>query len=102
MAIQVLVEPLANNGFRATSGEPIPLTVEAPTREEALAKLKKRLQARLQNGAELVPLELTPAPHPWMEFAGMFKDDPGIDDWKRSMAEYRRKRDAERVEDWSK
>ena len=24
-----------------------------------------------------------------MEFAGMFKDDPGIDDWVQSMAEYR-------------
>jgi hypothetical protein len=24
-----------------------------------------------------------------MEFAGMFKDDPWIDDWKRSIKEYR-------------
>ncbi len=28
-----------------------------------------------------------------MEFAGMFKDDPWIDDWKRSVEEYRRKVD---------
>lgn len=94
MSIQVLIEPLANNGFRATSGEPIPLTVEAPTREEALAKLKKRLQARLKNGAELVPLELTPEPHPWMEFAGMYDpNDPVVQDWEKAMADYRRKID---------
>jgi hypothetical protein len=28
-----------------------------------------------------------------MEFAGMFEDDPWIDDWKRSVEEYRRKID---------
>jgi len=28
-----------------------------------------------------------------MEFAGMFKGDPWIDDWKRSIEEYRQKID---------
>jgi hypothetical protein len=93
MPIQVLVEPLANNGFRASSGEPIAASVEAPTRQEALAKLKQQIQARLKNGAELVPLEVEPAPHPLAEFVGMFKDDPLLESWKQSMAEYRRKID---------
>jgi hypothetical protein len=31
--------------------------------------------------------------HPWMEFAGMFKDDPWIDDWKQSIEEYRQQVD---------
>lgn len=94
MAIQVLIEPVANKGFRATSGEPLPLRVEAPTREAALAKLKRQLQARLKNGAELVPLEVAPEPHPWMEFAGMFDpNDPLVKDWEKDMAEYRRKID---------
>lgn len=76
-------------------GEPLPLVVEAPTREEALAKLKEQLQARLQDGAELVAVEVRPRSegNPWVEFAGMFKDDSWIDDWERSMAEYRRKID---------
>lgn len=95
MPIQVLVEPIAKNGFRATSGAPLAVSVEAPTREKALAKLKKQLQARLKKGAELVPVELTPQAHPWVEFAGMFKDDPWIDDWKQSVDEYRRAKDAE-------
>ena len=32
-------------------------------------------------------------PHPLSEFVGMFKDDPRIEDWKKSMADYRRKID---------
>ena len=93
MQIPILIEPIANNGYRATGGQPLAVVVEAPTREEALAKIKEQLQARLRNGAEIVPLDLTPPEHPWMKFAGMFKDDPLLEDWKKSMAEYRRKID---------
>ena len=44
---------------------------------------------RLKKGTELVGLEIGTRPHPWMESAGMFADDPAIDQWVRSMAEYR-------------
>jgi hypothetical protein len=40
-----------------------------------------------------VGLEIGATPDPWMEFAGMFKDDPWIADWKQSVEEYRRKVD---------
>ena len=41
-----------------------------------------------------MPIEVSPEPHPWMEFAGMYDpNDPVIQDWKRSVAEYRRKKD---------
>jgi hypothetical protein len=95
MQIHVLNEHVAGNGYRARGGEPLPLVVEAPTREEALAKLKEQLQARLRNGAEIVSLDLTPPKHPWMEFAGMFKDNPLLEEWKQDMADYRRKIDEE-------
>lgn len=96
MAIQVLLEPVANNGYRATSAAPLALSVEAPTREAALEKLKEQLGIRLRAGAELVSVELGAAPtNPWLEGAGMFKGDPWLDDWKQSMAEYRRSKDAE-------
>jgi hypothetical protein len=39
-----------------------------------------------ENGTENVD-EVGVQPHPWREFAGMFKDDPWIDDWVQSMAE---------------
>ena len=93
MQIPVLIEPIAGNRYRASGGGPLPVIVEAPTREDALARLKEQLQARLRNGTELVSLELTQPENPWMEFAGMFKDDPLMEEWKQAMAEYRRKVD---------
>jgi hypothetical protein len=93
MQIPVLIEPIAGKGYRARGGEPVPLVVEAPTREEALAKLKEQLQARLTNGAEIVLLETRPRAHPLAEFVGMFMGDPLLKRWKKSMAEYRRQID---------
>ncbi len=94
MQIPVLVEPIANNGYRASAGEPLSLAADGASREAALAKLKELVQARLKNGAELVPVEVTPEPHPWMQFAGMFDpNDPLVQDWEKAMAEYRREVD---------
>src|SRR5947209_723357 len=90
MQIPVLIEPIAGNGYRARGGEPLSLVVEAPTREEALAKFRAAVQDRIRNGAELVPIEMAPQAHPLAQFVGMFKDDPWLEDWKKSMAEYRR------------
>src|SRR5438094_6762155 len=89
MQIPVLVERLRGNGFRARGREPFVLSARGATRKEALEKLRAKIQARLKNGTEMVALEIGPEPHPWMEFAGMFQDDPWIDDWVQSMAEYR-------------
>ena len=98
MQIPVLIEKISGNGYRATSGEPLPLQVEGVTREDALAKINSEIQTRLRNGAELVSMELGPERHSLTEFAGMFRDDPRIEDWKKSVAEYRRKidKDADR------
>lgn len=91
MQIPVLVEHVPGNGYRARGAEPLGLCGEGATREEAVAKLREQCEAKLQQGAELISLELGPQSHPWMEFAGMFKDDPLIDEWKRSIEEYRQK-----------
>jgi predicted RNase H-like HicB family nuclease len=95
MHIPVLIEPVAGNGYRARGGEPLGIVAEGATRAEALDKLKEQLQARLRGGAELVSLELAPEPHPLAEFAGMFKDDPQLAEWKQSMSEYRQQIDQE-------
>ena len=89
MLIPVLVEPVKGNGYRARGKEPFAVSVRGATREEALAKLRTKIHSRLKNGTHVVGLEIGPQAHPWMEFAGMFKDDPWIDDWVKSMAEYR-------------
>lgn len=97
MEIPVLVEPVANNGFRAVCGEPLRLETEAPTRDEAISKLRQLIERRVAAGAEVVALSLGPATHPLATFAGRLKDDPLPEPWKQAMADYREQRDA----DWS-
>ncbi len=89
MQIPILVERVKGNGYRASGKEPFAISARGATREEALAKLRAKIQARLKKGTEIVALEIGLSSHSWLEFAGMFKDDPWIDDWVESMAEYR-------------
>jgi hypothetical protein len=93
MQIPVLVERVKGNGYRARGTQPFAVSAKGSTREEALAKLRAKIESRLKNGVELVGLEVGAPPHPWAAFVGMFKDDPWIDDWKRSVEEYRQKID---------
>ncbi len=93
MQIPVLVERVKGNGYRARGTEPFALSAKGATREEALAKLRAKIETRLKKGSELVGLDIGPQPHPWMEFAGMFKDDPLFDDWQKAIAEYRHRVD---------
>jgi hypothetical protein len=51
--LSVFVQPTANSGFRAWCAEPVPISVEGPTRDEALTKLRAELEARTQ-GVEVV------------------------------------------------
>jgi hypothetical protein len=41
MQIPVLVEPMSENRFRATSGDPLRLQTEATTRDEAVRSVKE-------------------------------------------------------------
>lgn len=90
MQIPILIEAVAGNGYRSRGGELYALSAEGATHEEVLAKLKDQLQARLKEGAAIVPLDVPAEPHPLARFVGMFKDDPLIDEWKKAMVEYRR------------
>lgn len=97
MEIPVLIEPVAGNGYIAKTGEPLALCAEGSTRQEAINKLRELLTHRVANGAEIASLNLPGAasPNPWVEFAGMFKDDPYFDEWQQAIAENRRKADLE-------
>jgi len=95
MDIPVLIEKLENSQFRARSGEPLPLTAEGATREQALERLRHLLESRLSAGAELTSLELG-AKHPLAEFAGMLDPkDPMTQEWLDIMPENRRREDEE-------
>src|SRR6478609_9129429 len=74
MDIPVLIEPVAGNGYRAKCGEPLPITAEGKTRDEALANLRRLVEERVAAGAEVAALSLRGdgAANPWVEFAGMY------------------------------
>lgn len=93
MQIPVVVERVIGNGFRARSADPVALSASGPTRDDALAKLRAKIQTRLKKGAELVNLDLDAPTNPWLEFAGMFKDDPYFDDWQKAIAKHRQELD---------
>jgi hypothetical protein len=94
MEIPILIEPVANNGFRAAVGSPLDLQTDAPTRDEAVAKLRQLVTDRIQAGAEVTTLAIPSKQHPLARFAGMLKDDPLLDEWKAAMREYREQRDS--------
>jgi hypothetical protein len=93
MEIPVLVELINGNGYRATSGSPFSLCADGATREDALAKVREQFEGLLNRGATVAAIESGPQPHPLAGLIGIFKDDPWIDDWKKSVAAYRRKTD---------
>jgi hypothetical protein len=95
MQIPILVEPVTNNGYRATCGPPLAVSAEGATRDEAVDKLGLLLRDRLSQGVEIVVTEL-PAravENPWVKHAGMFKDDPMFAEVLEIMKENRKKDD---------
>jgi predicted RNase H-like HicB family nuclease len=89
MEIPILVEPVADHGFRAKSGEPLPISAEGATPEEAVRNLRAAMDLQLNNGKQLMSLEMTPE-NPWLAMAGMHDaNDPLIQQWKQEMAAYR-------------
>ena len=96
LTYSVLLEPLEKGGFLGTVlGWPHCQAV-GENREEAIARLRELVAARLEK-AEVVSMEveLPQKEHPWMKFAGMFKDDPYFDEMMADIEAFRRERDAE-------
>ena len=91
MQIPVLVERVKGNGYRARGANPFAFSAKGATAQEALAKLRAKIQARLKNGTEIVGLEVGLQPHPLAEFAGMFQDDPDFADVLKIMADNRKR-----------
>ena len=76
MQVSVLIERVPGNGYRAKGGEPFCLSAEGATRDEALQELRHLIEAKVSAGAEVVTLDVPISDHPWLPFAGMFRDDP--------------------------
>jgi hypothetical protein len=94
MQIPVLVEAVSGNGFCARAGEPLPLSAEAATPEEALAKLRQLLVGQLRDGKQLVALDVPARDNPWLAMAGMYDpNDPLVQEWKKAMTAYRQEKE---------
>ena len=91
----VLVEA-KEGGYQATVWGLPDCQVFAQTREDALNNLRELVNTRLQS-VEIVTqkIDASKTEHPWMKFAGMFKDDPMFDEVLAHIDEYRREIDAE-------
>jgi hypothetical protein len=99
MHVTVFVERLDEHTYRAETAQPIPLHTEGRTRNEAIERLRTLAQQRLKAG-EMVYLDIpeVPVPHPWVPFAGIWKDHPDLDAVLDHIAAGRRKRDASESE----
>ena len=94
MEIDVLIEPVAGNGYRASGASPFAFTAEGATKEEALRKLQDLIKGKLSAGSEVTRLKIPAGDNPWLAMAGMWDpEDPLIKEWKQVMAENRRQED---------
>jgi predicted RNase H-like HicB family nuclease len=98
MRLSVLIEPVPGQGYLAKGGEPFAVTAEGATRDDALQKLREIIEGKIAAGAEIVTLDVPFPEHPWLPFAGMFRDDTLVEEWKQTLAELRRQDEEDRLE----
>lgn len=91
MVIDVLLEPLPTTGYRASCRQPWVESVQAGTREEALADLQKRIESQWTSGTELVRLQIALPP----TVPPAWPDDQFTGDWLAGIEEVRRVADRE-------
>jgi len=88
--LAVLIQPTPGNGFRASCGDPLPVTAEGATREEALDKLRAALAERVGTGAEVVRVRIGRA----APTSPVWPDDGITAEWLAGIAAARRAADA--------
>ena len=96
MNVRAFVEQVGEHAFRASAASPVSLVCEGESKEEAVESLQALVQKRL-SGGELIDVEIpgTSDGHPWMPFAGMWRDNPHIEDYVENIEEYRKSVDEE-------
>jgi predicted RNase H-like HicB family nuclease len=70
--------------------------IEEDSREEAIAQIKAQLSEYLSQPPEVIQIDLetvTHSGHPWVQFAGMWADDPTWDDFMVEVEAYRQEMD---------
>ncbi len=98
MRYQILIEHPNQNGFVASVIGLPNCVATGSTEEEALARIRQTLHARLSQ-AKIVAIEVeSPTAQdeekPWTVNAAAWRDDPTFDDLMQKIEEYRREIDA--------
>ena len=93
--MQVVIEPIAGNGIRATGagGLSVGSSADGATAEEAIHRLADQVRLRVGSGARLTELTVAGGPGPWTQDAGYLRNDPLYEPWCAAMEEYRRRLD---------
>ena len=102
-ALTILIEQETEGKYQAMVLGWEECKAEGNSREEVITNISLVVGDRLQK-AELISLVIQPPKpeHPWMKFAGMFKDDPQFDEMLEDIQQLRRDRDAEMAEYYRK
>ncbi len=94
----ILIEAKEGGYYATVWGLP-ECQVFAKTKEEAINNLHELMENRLKNVEGVTQeIEIPEKEHPWMKFAGKYKDDPQFDDMLADIEAYRRELDAEMEE----
>ncbi len=95
MKVEVVLEVLDQDRYRASVSHPFELSAEADTREATLMALKEQIDAKFKR-VEVLELEVgCPTEQPWTSLIGTWKDHPDMDDVLENMREYRRQVNAD-------
>ena len=102
-ALTVLIEQETEGKYQAMVLGWAECKAEGNSREEVITNISRVVGDRLEK-AELISLAIQPPKpeHPWMKFAGMFKDDPQFEEVVAFIEEERRQLDAEMEEYYHK
>jgi predicted RNase H-like HicB family nuclease len=86
----ILIETPKSGGYRATALGLPNCRAKGATREIALQNIQQLLTDRLSQ-SEIVTLKIDSprSKHPWMQFAGMFQDDPQFENMLADIQTYR-------------
>ena len=92
MTLTVLVEQIGDDRYRAQISQPFQIESEGQTADEAVQRVRELATNRIGSG-KLVQISIPDdqeRPPPWARWAGLWKDNPDIDDYLANIEEYRR------------
>jgi len=95
MTVKAIVEKVDERQYRARIWQPFSLESTGETEQEAVDKLRALAAQRLRE-SRIIDLDIPneTAAHPLLRFAGIWRDNPDLDEFRRNVEEHRKEMDA--------